>query len=215
MPVGNAVDGSGVTNSGVASRRAADLAEVAAALPDPVLLMSATGDLAWGNLAAERLFGVALADGIGRNMLEFMHPDDAEMALVSAVAMQRKEIGTLLALRIRGFDGWRLVEVRGASFHDDILVTLRDITDRRRWEVVSNDSALFQAVLQNSTSITMVLEADGAIRSMSAVVTRLLGHDQELLEGQPLARIVEDRDRVPRDVRRQVRRQELLSGVHG
>ena len=105
-----------------------DLGELAVALADPVMLISRSGDLRWGNVAAERLFGVTLEDGVGRNMSEFLHPDDLEIGLVAVDAMQRKDLGTLLEVRIRGVDGWRLVEVRGTSFGDDILMTVRDIS---------------------------------------------------------------------------------------
>jgi diguanylate cyclase (GGDEF)-like protein/PAS domain S-box-containing protein len=181
--------------SEVTSQFAGDLGDVAAALADPVLLINRLGDLRWGNAAAEQLFGVSLADGVGRNMLEFLHPDDVEIALVAVEAMDHKEIGTLLEVRIRGVDGWRVIEVRGASFGDDILLSVRDIADRRRWEVASDEAAAFRALMQNGASITMVLERGGEIRSSSSVVTRLLRHDQEQLEGQPLACIVEELDR--------------------
>jgi diguanylate cyclase (GGDEF)-like protein/PAS domain S-box-containing protein len=183
-----------VTDS-VASRFAGDLGELAAALADPAILMDVRGDLRWGNVAAEQLFGIALADGVGLNMLEFLHPDDAEIALVAVAAMQHKKVGTLLEVRIRAADGWRLVEVRGTSFREDILLSVRDITDRRRWEVASGETAEFRALIQNAASIMLVLERGGEIRSSSSVVTRLLGHDQEWLEGRPLACIVDHCDR--------------------
>ena len=49
--------------------------------------------------------------------------------------------------------------------------------------------------MQNGASITLLLDGDGTIRASSAVVTRLLGHDQEVLEGQPLDCIVDRCDR--------------------
>ena len=174
---------------------AGDLGDLAGALADPVVLMTGAGDLRWGNRAAERLFGITLADGVGRNMMEFMHPDDAEIAVVAVEAMRNKEIGTLLELRIRGAESWRLVEVRGTTFGDDILLSVRDITDRRRWEVANDATAEFRALMQNAASITLVLERGGEIRSSSSVVTRLLGQDQELLEGSHLEGIVDPLDR--------------------
>ena len=93
-------------------------------------------------------------------MLEFLHPDDAEIALVAVEAMQSKDVGTLLEVRIRAADGWRLVEARGTSFGDDILLSVRDITDRRRWEVAGDEVAEFRALIQNAASITMVLERE-------------------------------------------------------
>lgn len=188
------VDGGRVTGSEVVCRFAGDVGDLAVALADPVMLINMRGDLRWGNVAAERIFGMTLADGVGRNMLEFLHPDDVDIAFVAVEAMQHKEVGTLLEVRIRGAEGWRLVEVRGTSFGEDILLSVRDITDRRRWEVAGDASAEFRALIQNGASITMVLERTGEIRSSSSVVTRLLGQDQEQLEGRPFACIVDTRD---------------------
>ena len=177
------------------SRAAADLDGVAAALPDPVVVISTLGELLWGNRASEQLIGTTVADALGRSMLDFLHPDDVQLAALAVASVQGKEVGSLLEVRIRAADGWRLVEVRGAPFGDDILLTMRDLTDRRRWEVAGDEVARYRALLQNGASITMLLDREGAVRASSVVITRLLGHDQEQLEGGPLAAIVAECDR--------------------
>jgi diguanylate cyclase (GGDEF)-like protein/PAS domain S-box-containing protein len=190
------VDVGGVTeDAGVAWSAAGGPEDLATALPDPVVLIGSFGELRWANRAAERLFGLTLADAAGRNILDYLHPDDAQVATLAVTSVQEKEVGTLLELRVRAGDGWRLVEVRGTSFGDDILLTVRDITDRRRWEVAGDEVARFRALIQNGASITMLLDGDGTIDASSVVVTRLLGHDQELIEGRALAGIVDERDR--------------------
>lgn len=173
---------------------AGDFEDLASWLPDPVVLTGAFGEVRWLNRAAEELFGVTLGDTVGRNLLEYVHPDDVQLATLAVASVQDKVVGTLLEVRVRGIDGWCLVEVRGASLGEDILLAVRDITDRRRWEVAGDEVARFRALIQNGASIMMLLGRDGTIRASSAVVTRLLGHDQEVLEGQPLARMVDDRD---------------------
>ena len=182
-------------DSGVANTAAGDSSDLATALPDPVVLIGQFGELRWANRAAEQLFGITLADAVGRNILEYLHPDDAQVATLAVSSVQEKEVGTLLEVRVRSRDGWRLVEVRGTSFRDDILLTVRDITDRRRWEVAGDEVARFRALIQNGASITMLLDRDGTVSASSVVVTRLLGHDQELIEGRALAGIVDPRDR--------------------
>jgi len=164
-------------------------------LPDPVVLIGSLGEVRWANRAAEQLFGVILADTVGRNILEFLHPDDAQVAALAVSSVQGKEVGSLLEVRVRGDHGWHLVEARGTPFGDDILLTVRDITDRRRWEVAGDEVARFRALIQNGASITMLLDRAGTVDASSVVVTRLLGHDQELIEGRPLAGIVDTRDR--------------------
>ena len=100
-----------------------------------------------------------------------------------------------MEVRVRGVDGWRLTEVRGAPLGEDILVTLRDITERRRWQVAGDEVARFRALMQNGASITLLMDGAGDDSGVVGGRTRLLGHDQEVLEGQPLDCIVDGCDR--------------------
>ncbi len=170
-------------------------ADLAMALPDPVVLIGSLGELRWANAAAERLFGGSLIDSVGRNILEFLHPDDVQVAARAVASVQDKEVGSLLEVRVRVRDAWRLVEVRGAPFGHEILLAVRDITERRRWEVAGDEVARFRTLLQNGASIMMLLDGEGTIRASSTVVTRVLGHDQETLESEPLADLADPRDR--------------------
>ncbi len=72
----------------------------------------------WANLAAERIFGIPLEEAIGSNGLDFIHPDDLQVAVLALTSVQAKEVGTPLELRIRSSDGWRLVELIGAPLGD-------------------------------------------------------------------------------------------------
>jgi diguanylate cyclase (GGDEF)-like protein/PAS domain S-box-containing protein len=172
-----------------------DPGEVARALPDAALVIDDSGCILWGNPAAEMLFGVSFEDGIGRNGLEFVHPDDLPMALLSMESVLGKQVGTLLELRMRHADGsWRLMEMRGARFADGVALCIRDLTDRRRWEVVGDDAATFRALLQNATTLMVLLHADGVVLRSSASLSRLLGRGQEWLEHQPFSRLVHPDD---------------------
>ena len=77
-----------VTSSEVACRFAGDVGDLTAALADPVLLINRSGDLRWGNAAAEQLFDVTLADGVG-------HPSHGENV---AGAVKRQRVGGVEAL---------------------------------------------------------------------------------------------------------------------
>ncbi len=76
-------------------------------------------------------------------------------------------------------------------FHDGaILLSLRDLTQRRRFELVHDHDARLRSLVHNSAAVTMLVSPDGCIQSVSGAVTRLLGHDPEILEGLPLADLV-------------------------
>ena len=168
---------------------------VADVLPDAALVVDGSVEVVWCNRAAEELFGMTFEEARGRSGLEFVHPDDLQLAALSLISVQDKEVGTLLEIRVRSTDGWRLTEVHGTSLGDHTLLCLRDITERRRWELAGDETAKFRSLLQNSTTVTMLLDRNGTVMASSGALTRLLGHDQEVVEGSPLELLVVEEDR--------------------
>jgi diguanylate cyclase (GGDEF)-like protein/PAS domain S-box-containing protein len=176
------------------------LADVAQSLPDAVVVVDQVGGVLWTNDAAERMFGQSTAEMTGTNAFEVVHPDDRELAGVALTSIQAKAVGTPLELRVRAGDGWKLVELIAANRlgHAPVaglVLCIRDLTERRRWEVANTEVGKFRSLVHNAASIIMLLDADGAVESVSAAITRMLGHDQELVEGQPLEDYVVERDR--------------------
>jgi diguanylate cyclase (GGDEF)-like protein/PAS domain S-box-containing protein len=169
-------------------------------VPDAVVVADAQGDLIWANPAAERIFGFSNADVVGMSALELLHPEDVELALASLASVQGKDLGTPIELRVKAATGWKLVELIGANVIgrspvDGLVWSLRDLTDRRRWEVATNDIERFRSLVHNSATILLLLDATGKVASVSAAITRMLGHDQELVEGRLLDEFVVPSDR--------------------
>ncbi len=76
-----------------------------------------------------------------------------------------------------------------------MLFCLRDLTERRRFEVARDEIAMFRTLVQNAATITMLVSPSGHVSSVSGALTRMLGHDPELVENEPLSCIVADDDR--------------------
>jgi PAS domain S-box-containing protein len=112
-------------------------------LPDAVVVIDAACVVQWANGAAERLFGRSRAEAVGISGLDLVHPDDLELVLRSLVTVQGKEIGTAIEVRVNTASGWRLVELLGAPvawlIEGAILLCLRDLTDRRRYELAHGE----------------------------------------------------------------------------
>lgn len=167
------------------------------ALPDAVVVIDSGGTVLEGNRTAARLMGRPVDEWRGQSGLDLIHPDDAHLAALSLASVQGKEVGTAIELRVRGKDGWRLMEIVGAPMDDGLIVlSMRDLTERRRWEVAGDDIAGFRSLVQNSTTLTALLNGDGIVRSVSSAVTRLLGHDPEDVCSASLLRIVDPTDRL-------------------
>ena len=165
-------------------------------LPDAVLVMDHQARLLWGNRAAEDLFGRSLEESVGLDCITLVHPSDLEMAVVSLAGMQSERVGQPLELRVSTPEGWRRMEMVGHSRADDIILVFRDLTDRHRWEVASDNLDVLRTVLQHISTVVMVIEPDGRVRSSSAALTRLLGLDQLEVEGRHLSGLVSSDDRV-------------------
>src|SRR5579863_1835129 len=176
------------------------LERLALELPDAVVVADGQGHLVWANPAAERLFGLEIADIVGVDALEFLHPEDLELAVASLESVKDKTVGSPIELRVKTPTGWKLVELIGANLVgrppiDGLVWCLRDLTERRRWEVATNDIERFRSLVHNSASILLLLDRRGEVESVSAAITRMLGHDQGLVEGHPLEDLVVPADR--------------------
>jgi diguanylate cyclase (GGDEF)-like protein/PAS domain S-box-containing protein len=172
-------------------------------LPDAVVIVDGTGTIVWGNRSAERLFERTLDDWMGQSGLDLVHPADQEFVLRSLTSIQDKEVGIPIEVRINAASGWRLIEMVGTTLQwfgsDVILLCMRDLTERRRFELASGHEAQFRSLVHNAGSVFMLVSQKGTVQSVSAAITRLLGHDPELLEGRPLSDIVDPGDRAEFD----------------
>jgi diguanylate cyclase (GGDEF)-like protein/PAS domain S-box-containing protein len=169
---------------------------LAGLLPDPVVVVGPDASITWANDAAQRIFGLSLPDVIGRSGLELVHPDDLEFVALSMDTVQEKDAGNPIEIRIRADDGWRLVELVGAPIGDGaVALCLRDLTERRRYEVAHGEEARVRSLVHSSVAVTMLVTAAGVVESVSAAITRLTGIDQEDVLGTPLSDLVVETDR--------------------
>ncbi|MBV8949454.1 MAG: EAL domain-containing protein [Actinobacteria bacterium] len=163
------------------------------AMPDAVFVIDASGQLVFSTSAASRLLGWDVEGFAGRSVLDLVHPDDLAMALVSLESVQHKEVGDPLDIRIATAGGeWRYLQVVGAPLRgvdglDGIIVSARDQTQRRKFEVAGDSDARFRSVVHHSPVITMLLDANGVVTSVSGAFARILGHDPELVVGTQLS----------------------------
>ena len=167
--------------------------------PDVVLVLSGEGRLLWANEKAEEFFQQTLVDAMGISVLSYVHPDDVELVLRSFESVQAKHIGHPIEIRAKVGDDWHLLETIGApvGWYEPgaVLFSFRDLTDRRRFEVAHDDVARFRSLVQNASTIMLLLSSNGTVNSVSGAITRLLGHDPEVVANRPLADIVADEDR--------------------
>jgi PAS domain S-box-containing protein len=175
------------------------LARLLNAFPEIVVVLDALGDVLWANHLAVELFGRPLESAIGMSGIDLVHPDDLEIVLRSLETVQSKSVGSPLEIRAKIGDDWRLIELIGTPVpwfeKGAVLFSIRDLTDRRRFELARDNVARFRSLVHNATTIMMLVSPTGDVESVSGAMTRMLGHDPEAVERQPLANIVAAADR--------------------
>jgi diguanylate cyclase (GGDEF)-like protein/PAS domain S-box-containing protein len=197
-------DGQAVTSAeslAPAARLLSDeaLLAVLAGLPDPILVVDAGCSLLWGNRAAEVFFGRSSDSSLGMSGLDLVHPDDLEFALLSLLSVQAKDIGRPIEVRLRSDSGWRLVELIGAplqgSSEGALVLSMRDLTERRVFEVANDDVAKFRSLVHNAATLMMLVSPDGIVGAASGALARVLGRDPGVVVGRPVADLVQLSDR--------------------
>ena len=174
------------------------LARLLSDQPDPVVVVDGEGSVLWANRAAEEIFGRRLDEVVGVSGLEFVHPEDLEFVLRSLASVHEKDVGLPIEVRLKTTSGWRLMEMLGAPVpwfaERAVHLCLRDLTERRHFELAHDDDARLRSLVENSASITALISPDGVVAAVSGAVTRVLGHDPEAVVGQPFARLICEQD---------------------
>jgi len=176
-------------------------------LADPVFAVDSDALLRYANDTAAEVLGWDATELIDSNMLDLVHPDDVSLAEAALHTVVHKAFGELLTLRVRtGRGTWRYLEFRGTyreSDLDDVLAGLivivaRDVTERHRLDFDQGDTEVLRRVMANMHGMVILADARGLVRSVNGAVTRLLGHDPELVRGRSIIDflVADDRDTV-------------------
>ncbi|WP_235979556.1 bifunctional diguanylate cyclase/phosphodiesterase [Rhabdothermincola sediminis] len=158
------------------------------------LFLIVGGDLTiqWANPGTTTTMGYEPDEVTGLNVLDFVHPDDHELAarnLLAALAGTPPAEPTVVRARRR--DGsWIWVDVVGADLRDHELVggfalCLREVTHRQEAERrVRRSEERFRALVQNAADSIVVLGSDGTIEYVGGerqlfgrAAHEVVGHD--------------------------------------
>jgi diguanylate cyclase (GGDEF)-like protein/PAS domain S-box-containing protein len=171
---------------------------------DLILILDADARIRYASPAAHQVFGYPDAFAVGLDPLTLVHPDDVEWV----AARLLDSLGTPgptepSEFRVRHVNGsWRVVEAIGHNLLDDpsvqgILVTVRDITERREAEVALRQSEQrFRALLQNLSDVVTVVDGEGNITYSSPAGQAIVGRGDVESEHQFMYVHPDDRERV-------------------
>ncbi len=173
-------------------------------LADPVFAVDPDGVLRYANDTAADVLGWDATELLGTAVLDLVHPDDLTLASSALRTVRDKAFGDLLMLRVRtGRGTWRYLEFRGTYRSPDspdplaglIVIVARDVTDRHRLEFDQGDTEVLRAVMANMHGMVILADGTGLVRSVNGAVTRLLGHDPEIVRGRSILDFLHEDDR--------------------
>ncbi len=171
---------------------------------DLIIVIDAEGVIRFVSPSAERLLGYSPVEAIGRNFLEWVHPDDMPIALES-LASRREIPGTAQArveLRSLHKNGlWRTVEVLGTNLLAEpavngIVLNVRDITERKQAE---EKLVKLQKAVDNSGEVIFMTDPDGLITFVNPEFTHLYGYTAAEVIGKTTPRILKSERVKPED----------------
>jgi PAS domain S-box-containing protein len=192
------------------NRARIELAAIVESSDDAILSKNLDGIIHSWNKGAERIYGYSAAEMMGRHVSSLVppsYPDD------TPEIMRRLRLGE----RIEHYETKRQakngtvlnVSLTISPVRDEKGVIIgasavaRDITERKRSEqelqqsrqALQDSELRFRSLVQNSSDIITVLEADGTVRYESPSLERILGYKPEDLVGKNAFDLVHPDDR--------------------
>ena len=160
------------------------------ASPEPIVVHS-EGVIVYMNPAGAELYGAVNSEElVGRQALDFVHPDYKETARKRIKdVLQNNERAPLIEEKYIRLDGSIVdVEVTGTAttYRDKpaVQAMFKDITKRKRAENALRESEeRFRTLVRYGSDVVSVLEFDGTIRYESPASERVLGYRPEEMVG--------------------------------
>jgi PAS domain S-box-containing protein len=160
---------------------------------DLIAVSAEDGTILFASPSWERSLGYETEEIVGRNGLDFVHPDDVESARIKMADGFAEGRASLAHLRLRHKDGrWIDFEGAGSLISDEdgaplILAVSRNITDRLKLDAERNRLA---AIVESSSDAIISKTLDGIITSWNTEAERLYGYDAAEAIGHPITMIV-------------------------
>ena len=160
--------------------------------PDIITIINPDNSFRYISPAVERILGYTPEEAIEHMGFDHVHPEDRAPTLAKYASLVENPDGMLnVRYRLRRKDGsYRFVEAVGRNVLANpavraIALNVRDITERVALEEqLRRSEKRYRQLVQNSSDLTVLMDADSTVHYMSPAVERMLGYTPEELLGQ-------------------------------
>jgi len=166
---------------------------------DAIAVVSGDGIIRYESPSVERVLGYKPEELIGKDVLQFIHPDDVQL-ITKSFAMSAENPRRTLSTEVRFLhkDGsWRVLEGIGTNLLDDpkvngIVANYRDVTERK-W--AEETLLLKEKAIENSVSAIAMSDMEGRVTYLNRACMRFWGEEyKEELLGKPYWLLIKSDD---------------------
>jgi PAS domain S-box-containing protein len=133
---------------------------------DLILVISSVGVIQFASPTVEKISGYLPQEVVGRNLLEWVHPDDlpgVQRSLASRSQIPGTASGSLIVRTHHKNGEWRILEALGTNLLDEpaiqgIVLNVRDVTEQKQVEKVIRESESRYRSLFEYTPIALMEE---------------------------------------------------------
>ncbi len=161
---------------------------------DIVALLDANGYVKYTSPSVEKILGYAQDELVGKNVFQFIHPDDVDSVL--EIISRSKTVTRYLSkveYRIRHKSRkWSIFESIGKNLLDDpfikgIIINSRDITVRRSLEDIRRK---YEFIANASKELMVLINADYKCEGVNEAFCAALSHNREDVVGNFISEVI-------------------------
>ena len=164
---------------------------------DVFTVVDGEGRVTYASPSAEQVLGQREDELLGKRIFDYIHPDDASgMMGAFARGVSEEAYSPVVQFRFRdGAGGWRAIEASGRNLLGDpqtagVVITARDITERRRQEEALRESELRFRTLSEAALEGIAVSDQGRIVDGNSRLGAMLGYEREALIGMSVLEFV-------------------------
>lgn len=140
------------------------------------------------NQAWERNLGYNPSELIGKNALDYVHPDDIVLikSSIRRMSSERREVSFVIRFR-RADGGYRILEWKAQSSGELIYAAARDVTENKNLENnLFIEKELFKTTLLSVGDAVISTDSLGRVTIMNKVAEHMTGWSVDIALGRPI-----------------------------